>query len=157
MDKLSGFSLDNIPEQSFSSLDKDAVTLNSPSEGSALGTSPLARHDSIEAMGGSPSSLTNRRQSHTGSTRPSVSKSGNRAVSGGIDNRGGRNSLIQGLTSPPIRPETSGRSGINSLLNAAASKAAAVQKQKPVGFKDKLKREQAGIVKRRTGAVLARG
>jgi hypothetical protein len=157
MDKLSGFNLDNIPEQSSSTLDKDAVTLNSPSEGSALGTSPISRNDFIEAMGGSPSSLSHRRQSHTGSTRPSVTRSGNRAVSGGIDNRGGRNSLIQGLTSPPIRPETSGRSGIHSLLNVAASKAAAVHKQKPVGFKDKLKREQPGIVKRRTGAVLARG
>jgi hypothetical protein len=32
-----------------------------------------------------------------------------------------------------------------------------VNKRKPVGFKDKLKREEAGIVKRRSGAVLARG
>jgi hypothetical protein len=157
MDQLSGFNLDNIPEQSSLSRQSEGRTVTT--DESPFGTSPSARQTDIQTSQTNGSPLSNRRQSHTGSTRPSVAKTGNRVISGGFEAKGGRNSLVQGMTSPPLRSEYSGRNNIHSLLNQTTNKAAGANKQKPAvaGFKDKLKREQGGIVKRRSGAVLARG
>lgn len=145
MDKLSGFDLDQIAEHS-------ASTNGSKEDALKKADAGLARHDSVESLGHSPPSGTARRQSHTGSTRPHVSQSTNRIVSGGKDGlKSGRNNLMQGVVSPPI--SSAGRQPHNSLLDAVVGKSNVPRKQKPVGFKDKLKKEEG---KFKTSFLLSR-
>lgn len=158
MDKLSGFDLDHIAEHPSST----ASSNRSRNGAHQLGNSK----PDLEPQHLDPnSSLTTRRQSHTGSTRPSVSQPQTNRVTSGSRNvlptTMAKNSVLSGLVSPPLQRELSaGRAPHGSLFEALSSTSANAgvpRKQKPVGFKDKLKKEEAGTVRRRSGAVLARG
>ena len=158
MDKLSGFDLDHIANHPASTSSSAKRPVGALRNDATKSTVPLTRNDPIDPLEPNASAAS-RRQSHTGSTRPNISQPTNRAVSGGKNGfNTGRNSLMQGLVSPPLQRElSSGRPPHNSLLEAVSGKIGAPRKQKPVGFKEKLKKNEGGIVKRRDGAVLARG
>jgi hypothetical protein len=162
MDKLAGFRLDGIPEQRSDSAPPANQQDSNPAATSLdLHTpqaSTLARYNSIEESDYPKSSQkSDRRQSHSDSTRPSVKPFGlaNRVASGGREAMNGP-STGNGNQTIPIPREAFHRFS-SSGARRAEDGFDKVNKRKPVGFKDKLKREEAGIVKRRSGAVLARG